>query len=411
MSPIPLSRFVLVCLTAALLACGGAPSFELTGSVAEPEEASSQGTFGGALSAEDGTMVVGSRWGRDQAGAAYVFEASPDGGWTQTAGLVSSMDQRRAEFGSGVAVAGDVVMVGAPMEDLDRQDEGAVYVFERGSGDDWSETDRLTASTPELNAEFGTHVALAGDRALIASPFFGGRGTPGGFRGGAVHAFERGEDGQWLETAVLQPTELRPDIRYGLRFGFAIDFNGDRALIGADPIQGDGQNPPGSAYVFDRGRGGEWSEAAVLTVPGAEGENRFGTAVALSGDVAVVGARGENEYAGGAHIFERGADGGWAHTAHLVAPDTVIRGNFGHEVVASDSTVVVFAMASGDESSPGHAYVYARRADGWSLVQRLVPSELPGLAGFGDDATLTDDRLVVAGRDGEGGARVFIFGR
>lgn len=407
-----MSFFAVVMLV--IVSCTEAPSFEMAGSVAEPEDASTQGSFGRAVSFDGRSVVVGAAWDRatgTQAGAAYVYEAGTDGEWTQSVKLIGSETEPYDEFGSGVGISDDVVVVGAPREDLGEQDEGAAYVFERGNEGAWSEATRLTASSPGLNDHFGTHVALENNRVLVAAPFFGATDLPAGFRGGAVYVFERSMDGQWDETAILMPKTLRPDIRNGLRFGFALDVDGSRALIGADPIQGDGQNPPGLAYVFDRSDAEGWSQAAVLNAPKGENENKFGTAVALHGDLAVVGAPGENDYAGGAHVFERQNDGQWLQTGHLVAPDSVMRGNFGYEVAASESTVVVFAMASGDESTPGHAYVYQRQADGWSLTERIRPSQHPDLASFDEGATMVGNRLLAAGRDSERAKRVFIFQR
>ena len=62
-------------------------------------------------------------------------------------------------------------------------------------------------------------------------------------------------------------------------------MDGDTALIGS--------RNRGSAYVFTRS-GGEWTEQAKLTASDSQVWNYFGLSVALHGDTALIGARGDD---------------------------------------------------------------------------------------------------------------------
>ena len=90
--------------------------------------------------------------------------------------------------------------------------------------------------------------------------------------------------------------------------------------------------PPGTAgaYVFRRvpgGEGGAWVEEAKLTAADGRPSDLFGRSVSLSGDVALVGARFEDERgtdAGAAYVFRRiseGEGGAWVQEAKLTAAD------------------------------------------------------------------------------------------
>lgn len=87
-------------------------------------------------------------------------------------------------------------------------------------------------------------------------------------------------------------------------FGNAVAISGDTALIGAYYKN----NGVGQAYVFVRS-GNVWTEQAKLIASDAAPNDRFGYAVALDGDTAIVGAinvdNGAIPNAGAAYVFVR----------------------------------------------------------------------------------------------------------
>jgi len=73
------------------------------------------------------------------------------------------------------------------------------------------------------------------------------------------------------------------------QFGYSVARSGDLALIGAIQDDDNGQQS-GSAYVF-RDTGGSWIQEQKLLASDGTPQDWFGCAVALSGDLALVGAR------------------------------------------------------------------------------------------------------------------------
>ena len=99
-------------------------------------------------------------------------------------------------------------------------------------------------------------------------------------------------------------------------FVSAVAIDGDLAVVGACC-----QSGPGKAYVFARNMGGPdaWGEVGRL-IPDRPVASTFafGLAIALSGDVALVADLGDDLYSPGAvYVFERNASGSdaWEQTA------------------------------------------------------------------------------------------------
>jgi hypothetical protein len=109
-------------------------------------------------------------------------------------------------------------------------------------------------------------------------------GAPGtsanAIKSGATHVFER-VGGLWQQSAQLQA----PVGTIFGQFGSAVALDGATALIAAaGELGGDG-----AVHVFERD-GPVWWEASVLAQLGGPDHQGLGAALALSGDLAVVGA-------------------------------------------------------------------------------------------------------------------------
>jgi hypothetical protein len=109
--------------------------------------------------------------------AAYVFD-EPSGGWadmTETVKLTPSDPEDGSQFGHCVSVSGDVVVVGAFLDDhlptapLDgMEDAGSAYVY-RFDGIQWNEEAKLIPSDVETFDVFGWTVAVDDGTAVVGS--------------------------------------------------------------------------------------------------------------------------------------------------------------------------------------------------------------------------------------------------
>jgi hypothetical protein len=230
---------------------------------------------------------------------------------------------------------------------------------------------------------FGISVALDGDTAIIgannaeSSPYW---------NCGAAYVFTR-TAGVWTVQARL----LASDGYDGDYFGESVTLDGDTAIIGAwHDID---ERFYGSAYVFNR-TGGVWTEQVKLQ---ASDCIIFGSAVALDGDTAVIGAYGHyGTYLSSAYVFVRTGDV-WTMQAKLLPADGANDDNFGYAVAVEGDTVAVGAPWDDDNGDySGSAYVFTRTDGVWSEQAKLLSSDgAPSEQGFGWSVAVEGDTALV----------------
>jgi uncharacterized protein (TIGR03437 family) len=181
------------------------------------------------------------------------------------------------------------------------------------------------------------------------------------------------------------------------RFGTAVAVSGDTAVIGAPNLTAPGGSP-GAAYVFVR-NGGTWTLQQKLTADDAAAGDGFGFSVAISGDTVMVGARGddigENMNQGSAYVFVR-SGGVWTKQQKLLAEDGAGSDGFGFSIAVRGDTAAVGAIGKGGAiGRQGAAYVFTRSGTTWTQ-QRLLTAD-DGAAGdeFGYSVALSGDTVVV----------------
>jgi uncharacterized protein (TIGR03437 family) len=72
-------------------------------------------------------------------------------------------------FGTAVAFSDDALVIGAPNNNGREDDKGSVYVFTR-SGATWTLQQKLTAQDGAANSGFGFSVAISGDTVVVGAP-------------------------------------------------------------------------------------------------------------------------------------------------------------------------------------------------------------------------------------------------
>ncbi len=252
------------------------------------------------------------------------------------------------------------------------------------------------------SAPYSGKVALDGDRAVIGSPE---DSIPGAPLAGSVHVYERSGT-TWSRSARLTGP-LVPD--GAQRFGSAVALEGDRAVVGAvGGVTDAGQS--GSASVMQN-VGGTWSLGQTLSLGNAHAMESFGNSAALSGDVALLGAPTSPlpmRNKGAAYLFERGA-GGWVELNRLV-PDASANGMFGVSTAVIDG--IAFVGSVRDELG-GSVYIYERHGDAWSRTARLASSTSSGMIEFGRSIAAQQGWLAVGNSHGSSteAGRVVLFDR
>ncbi|MGE0081315.1 MAG: integrin [Thiohalomonadaceae bacterium] len=287
-----------------------------------------------ALSGDGNTLAVGApeEDGPDNtatnAGAVYIYNRT-DGVWSGSTYARASNAEANDYYGMSVALSsdGNTLAVGAWGEDSaatgingNESDNsaslaGAVYVITQHAGS-WSQQAYIKASNTEANDWFGYSVALSGDGNTLAvgawqedSAAMGpgsDQSDNSALSSGAVYVFHRGSS--WEQEAYIKPSNTGA----GDFFGRTVDLSADGLTLvaGAYPeassaigLDGNGLDDSatesGAAYVFVRY--GNWQQQSYLKAKNTQAYDRFGIAVAVSGNgkTIAVGASEEESAATG----------------------------------------------------------------------------------------------------------------
>ncbi len=320
----------------------GVELFKLTAS-----DAAQGDLFGRSVAVSGDRAVVGVFSDDDDgsgSGSAYVFDS---GTGAELFKLTASDAAAGDHLGASVAYSGGRVVVGADGNDDGGDFSGSAYVFDISTG---AELFKLTASDAAANDLFGFSVAVSGDRAVIGAY----ADDDDGDRSGSAYVFDTTTG---LELFKLTASDAAEDDS----FGISVSVSGDRAVVGAYKDNNGGGIESGSAYVFDISTG---VELFKLTANDAVGGEQFGRSVAVSGDRIVVGASHDNDGGGidfgSAYVF----DGSTGEELFKFTPSDAAAGDrFGFAVAVSGERAVIGAHYDDDGgSASGSAYVFSLAA-------------------------------------------------
>ena len=241
---------------------------------------------------------------------------------------------------------------------------------------------KIRAHDGATNDFFGSAVAVDGDVAVI-----GARDRDEqAYNSGAAYVFERHEVLGWQVAAKLVP----PEGDEGDQFGTAVAIEGARLLVGA-PGDDDARPHAGAVYAYRREADG-WTLAGKLYAEDAEGA-LFGSAVALFGDRAVIGAPSYEQ--GTAYVFDY-EDGMWRQQARLAPADLPPRLSYGRTVALHGDVALVGTWRDPhDPPVVGRAYVFVREGETWREAQILVPSDGTEEDFFGASVAVSGDYALV----------------
>lgn len=336
----------------AALDTGSAYIFRFNGSVWIEEQklvasdAEGGDEFGFSVCIRGDLAIVGARR-HGTGGAAYVFRYN-GATWDQEQEITASDGAFHDGFGNSNSCDGNVAIVGAWGDDDAGFESGAAYVF-RFNGSIWVEEQKLTASDAASGDLFGASVSLDGDLAIVGAS----SDDDAGLSSGSTYAY-RYNGATWVEEQKLTAS----DAASGDRFGVSVSLNGSAAIVGASDDD-DGGSLSGSAYVY-RHNGATWVQEQKLTASDAAIGDRFGTAVFIDGNGAIAGAPRDDDagsQSGSSYVFR--FDGAcWEEAAKIIAPDGASVDRLGSAVCLSGDIAIMGAPFADDaEFDCGAAYI------------------------------------------------------
>ena len=297
-------------------------------------------------------------------------------------------------FGSSIAVDADRLIVGAPGDDRGPSGgRGAAYVFSL-DGDAWVQEAKLVASDRGEGDEFGASLAVSGDGLLVGAPKDDiGAATAQG----SVYFFRRESNG-WRQVTRINA----PQTAAASNFGISLSLFGSRFIAGAWGDSLAGNISQGSARVFVN-VAGTWQQEARLLAPDGRESDLLGASVALSSDVAAVGAvfagdgvAGAQGDQGAVYMFRRD-DSSWVHSATITANDRAALDEFGYAIALEADRLAIGAPGAAIEgrSRQGAVYLFARSGAAWVQEAKIVAENGRDGDHFGHAVALSGDALYV----------------
>ncbi|HEX9892796.1 MAG TPA: choice-of-anchor B family protein [Gemmatimonadales bacterium] len=306
-------------------------------------------------------------------------------------------------FGVSVVLTGDELLVGRtgmvagfPMPP---SNTGAVHRY-RKSGGAWAETGSLSPSDTRIGDGFAT--ALSVDGVWLAV------GAPQHATTGAVYLYER-RAGTWTQAAKLVPAAGVS----GDQFGQSVALKGADLIVGAPGRD----SARGVTYGFRRGRSGTWEPVGEVGRGAATGD-RFGAALALAVDVALIGAPGPVPAGFGGNIqLRRGS--AIVYRANMAGRwSEVVRLEPGGDTTAAFGGAVAFVGAEAYVGAPhtktatGAVYRFREQAGSWVSAGKVQPTTLAPPAAYGSSIAGHATALFVGAPVANGlGGQVYVFNR
>jgi len=266
-------------------------------------------------------------------------------------------------FGWSVAISGNTIVVGSPVNSPGGDGEAFVFVKPAGGWQNMTETAKLTASDSDKGPGwFGETVSVDGDMVVVGAYLQAFTGE--------AYVFVK-PSGGWInmtETAKLTPSDGHPTDQ----FGYAVSISGNTVLVGAPDNPYEQEYGAGYIYVEPPTGWVNATETAKLTASDEVALDVLGTSVLMAGNNAVLGAPCPyfpvQANAGAAYVYVKPATG-WKSTrrfqAKFTSSDGVRTDNFGSAIALSGSTLLIGAPQvhwdpDFQTPGPGATYVFGR---------------------------------------------------
>jgi len=258
-----------------------------------------------------------------------------------------------------------------------------------------TEFSRLLASNITQNSEYGRAVCVNGDWAIIGALQDDHSGlTDAG--GAFIYHYE---GGAW----VFQSKVTAGDPDAIDHFGRAVYINDNHAIVGCS-YSDDPDTYNGSAYIFVNNNG-TWTQQAKLLASDRRRMDRFGAAVGLYGDYAVVGCYGADytingtTYSNGGAAYVYHFNGTtWGEEVRLTPGDPSTEMKFGWGVSIYDNTILVGTTEdryNNTDAIKGAAYAFTLQSGTWTQTSKLVGSDVIDGDNFGCAVSIYKDYAIV----------------
>lgn len=193
-------------------------------------------------------------------GAVYIYERNSTGVWDFVQKIVASDRVQMGLFCYSLQLEAHTLIVGAPGATLDETGSnyllaaGAMYSFEMDVNGVWTQTQKITPPDRDSLDNFGTSVALSGDLAVAGATWddetpLSATDIP---NAGSAYAYVRGPSGTWSLLSEINAF----DRDTADTFGFSVGAFGETIMVGTsnedeDSLSLNTKTGAGAVYIYD----------------------------------------------------------------------------------------------------------------------------------------------------------------
>lgn len=329
--------------------------------------------FGTSVALDENTAVIGDpdSHNTDNQPVAYVFDVATG---QRTNVLTRSGQYFDDGFGWSVAVENQVAAIAAPFRNASK---GAVDVFDTATG---IELFKLESPSPAQYGQFGYSVAIGNNKVLVGEP---------SLSVGQAFIFDL-TNGQLLNQ--LSPTGTYSSI--ARMFGSTVAIGDNIAAIATSGSRRLNQ----SVYTFDFTTG---QQRNVFFASDGHDDDEFGAAIAIGNERLIVGAPGTDSppyyYSGAAYVFDVTTG---QQLFKLTAPDIGFGGRFGASVAISGNLAMV--GAPGDWGSDFHHGAYLFDLTTGQFLTKITEVPVGNSSHFGSSVALQGNIALIGAKYSRG---------
>ena len=285
-------------------------------------DASASDLFSSALSLYSDKILVGAKE-EDSGGAGYLFKRNENQSYTQLLKITSDSVEVGDSFGESVSIDGTLMAIGAPNDDDNGSDAGAVYIYKYFSSDNSAlEVGKIIANDTVAGDRFGSSVYVKSNVILI--------GAPEHNETGAMYLFKYNTD-----NTIEQKTEFYPSLaQSGDGFGNDIVMDSNHIIVGSKYGE--------AAYVFNYSTGDD-SVLEAYTFTSSDGVNNgdfFGSRVSAKNGSILLGSSGSDS----AYLYKYDSNQTTPQVKKITVDVSGTGVKFGSDVSISENNLAIGAV-------------------------------------------------------------------
>lgn len=356
----------------------------------EGEDADDQNGYSVSLSSDGSIVAIGSpnssKNGLTQSGHVRIFQ-NISGNWTQIGNKIEgTIHQSLSGRSVSLSSAGNIIAIGAPLNNNNGISSGQVSVYENISGV-WTQIGNDINGMAAYNT-VGYSISLSSDGSVVA--ISNGDTSVGGF----VQIFKN-ISGVWTQIGNNINGESAYD---GSGFSVSLSSDGSVVAIGATNNSGNG-GASGHVRIY-KNISGVWTQVGA-DIDGEATGDKSGFSVSLSsnGNIVAIGApnnSGNGNFSGHVRIYEN-ISGEWTQIgADIDGEATGDQSGYSVSLSSDGNTVAIGApYNAGNGANAGHVRIYKNISGKWIQAGSDIDGIVVG-ENNGHSVSLSSDGKTVA---------------